>query len=152
MKSKYSTYFPAKLWHERTGRSKPPEGIPHTFDDFYTQCAKSVWDAVLSTGKLKTHDSIMKRAQLSKCEIDCSALLVDESQDLDGAQVDWLCTQAKLYGTHVYFMGDAMQTIYTFRGAKSKNLTQLGTYKSRSLGSECPIQDLSLTFCWNLIM
>ena len=53
MKSKYSTYFPAKLWHERTGRSKPLEGILHTFDDFYTQCAKSVWDAVLSTGKLK---------------------------------------------------------------------------------------------------
>lgn len=41
-----------------------------------------------------------------------------------GCQVDWIAKQCE-NGSHVYIVGDAAQTIYSFRGAKSKYMVQL---------------------------
>jgi hypothetical protein len=68
---------------------------------------------------------VLKQAQLGVARIvGASALLVDESQDLNAAQVSWLSAQA-LYGLDVFFVGDAAQTIYSFRGAKARYIAQL---------------------------
>jgi hypothetical protein len=44
---------------------------------------------------------------------------------MDGCQVSWSAKQQVVLGTHVYVVGDAAQTIYSFRGAKSKSLMAL---------------------------
>ncbi|KAL7517357.1 hypothetical protein ACHAWX_002285 [Stephanocyclus meneghinianus] len=69
-------------------------------------------------------DTEMKKAQLMNLRIPCSVLLVDECQDLDECQVDFIDKQ-KNFGTHVFFVGDAAQTIYSFRGARSYNVMSL---------------------------
>jgi hypothetical protein len=85
---------------------------------------------------LRSYDFQMKRVQLEELPIPGTLLLVDESQDMDGCQVDWAATQAKL-GKHVYLVGDAAQTIYGFRGAKSQYLMTL------QVDNDC-----LLTSCW----
>eukprot|EP00122_Pirum_gemmata_P003464 Pgem_evm1s3133 len=37
-----------------------------------------------------TFDALVKIAQLDECAINCSALLVDESQDMNLCQLSWL--------------------------------------------------------------
>ena len=154
MKSNYSTYYPAKLWHGgKHDRIKTPEGIRKNPGSFYIDCARAVWESLLSSGaggkgKLTTFDAIVKRAQLAQARLPVTACLIDESQDLDAAQIDFLCNQAKLQGTHLYFVGDAVQTIYSFRGAKSINLTNLGTFSSQALSAKHNVIDLPLTHCW----
>jgi superfamily I DNA/RNA helicase len=59
----------------------------------------------------------MKRAQLLGLRIPGTLLLVDESQDMDGCQVNWSAKQQVVFGTHIYVVGDAAQTLFTFRGA-----------------------------------
>ncbi|KAL7549750.1 hypothetical protein ACHAWF_013012 [Thalassiosira exigua] len=96
--------------------------IPSTYA-FYANTAADVWEHLLSEGLL-TFDVVIKRAQLMKLRIPCTALLVDESQDLDKCQVKWIADQKK-FGTHLFFVGDSAQTIYGFRGAKSRNIMDL---------------------------
>jgi len=69
----------------------------------------------------------MKHVQLNQCEIDATAILVDESQDCDACQIDWLVKQngPGKNPKQIFFVGDAAQTIYSFRGAKSKNLAEI---------------------------
>ena len=70
-------------------------------------------------------DVVMKMAQLSFKMIPCSALMVDESQDLTECQISFICNQSAIYYTPVYIVGDAVQSIYGFRGAKSKYLQEI---------------------------
>lgn len=123
-------YTVKKGWHSAGEKGEKEFGFPsQKYGDkavfsFYANMACMLWNFVESQD-LRSHDIEMKRAQLNKRQIRGSILLVDESQDLDGAQIDWVRNQAELYGTLVYFVGDAAQTIYSFRGAKSRHLMNL---------------------------
>ena len=73
-----------------------------------------------------THDSMMKQAALRGASGQIqgvSALLVDESQDMNPCQIEWLASHRDKM--QVFFVGDAAQTIYAFRGAKSSSLMGL---------------------------
>jgi hypothetical protein len=74
----------------------------------------------------------MKKAQLKNLRIPCSVLLVDECQDLDACQVSFIARQ-KDFGTQIFFVGDAAQSIYSFRGAKSSNVMSLPDFVDRIL-------------------
>lgn len=117
-------------WHSAGGKGDREFGFPYQHYAspskyrFYADMACRVWEFVESQD-LRSHDIEMKRAQLNKFQIRGTVLLVDECQDLDGAQIDWVHHQAELYGTQVYFVGDAAQTIYYFRGARSRYLMGL---------------------------
>jgi superfamily I DNA/RNA helicase len=65
------------------------------------------------------YDMKMKRAQLLELEIPGSLLLVNECQDMDGCQVNWVAKQVPR-GKEGFFIGDAAQSSYSFRGAKSR--------------------------------
>ena len=113
-------FFAVKMgWHSAGEKGEKEFGFPSreyadkTVFSFYADMACKVWSFAESQD-LRSHDIEMKRAQLNKRRIRGSILLVDESQDLDGAQIDWVKSQAEAYGTHVFFVGDAAQTIYSF--------------------------------------
>ena len=89
------------------------------------------------TEDIPSFDFSMKLAQLKKLRVPGSILLVDESQDMDACQVDWISKQQVEFGTHVYVVGDAAQAIYGFRGAKPQFLMGLRSN-----------HDLMLTECW----
>eukprot|EP00729_Bicosta_minor_P008944 gene8944-27223_t len=78
-----------------------------------------------------TYDSVIKQAALwgeDGGEIQgITALLVDESQDMNPCQIEWLASHGRTM--QVYFVGDAAQTIYGFRGARSKSLMGLPATK-----------------------
>ena len=106
---------------------------------FYADQAYEIWK-YLRQKNIITYDILVKRVQLMDVVIPCTVLLVDECQDMDGCQVEWMKNQAKfgkfcflfanlfnlifvfkifaIIGTHVFFVGDAAQTIYSFRGAR----------------------------------
>ena len=100
---------------------------------FYAEQAYEIWK-YLRQKNVVTYDILVKRVQLMDVVIPCTVLLVDECQDMDGCQVEWMKNQAKFgkfdfflltfcfqivaIGTHVFFVGDAAQTIYSFRGAR----------------------------------
>ena len=116
------TYYPATKWHEKHKDSVPPCHF------FYVDSAKKLWsflDLSKNDGKRFTYDSVLRNVQLQQLPISCSALLVDECQDLTKCQVDWFIQQASLYKKQVFFVGDVNQSIYGFRGAKSTNITKL---------------------------
>ena len=129
--SKWHTYYPAKKWHE--GRGLPP-GVPSDYGDFYVDATRQWWGKTkLGAGcrpAFITYDSVMKQAQLERKQIRCTALLVDEAQDLNMCQVQWLASQKHC---QTFFVGDAVQTIYSFRGAKSKFLMELRVDFDRKL-------------------
>ncbi|CAM9988347.1 unnamed protein product, partial [Heterosigma akashiwo] len=129
----WNTYCPAKLWH---GSSKLERGMPKAYGLFYVIHARKLWlhlrPGAPSDGgpwrlpSLLTFDGVMKAAQLARMELDCTALLVDEAQDCTECQIDWLKAQAQArHKPDVFFVGDAVQTIYSFRGAKSKFLMNI---------------------------
>lgn len=134
---RFNTYFPCILWH----KERLPEGIDPLLPQkgWYVQCAARAWGKMgCSPPDFFTFDSVVKQAQLACARLQgVSALLVDESQDLSEAQLSWLSAQALDPGVHrqstaskagcdVFFVGDAAQTIYSFRGAKSTALARLG--------------------------
>jgi len=90
---------------------------------FYADQCVVLWEHIIKN-RIRTFDTEMKRAQLNEVRIPCSVLLVDECQDLDACQVDFIQKQLQ-YGTAIFFVGDAAQTIYSFRGAKSSNYMSL---------------------------
>lgn len=114
-----TTYYPARLYHKEDRR-----GIPSDCGSFYTDAAAKVFKLVRPSrarkvaGRLILYDAIMKEAQLRGCVIPGSALLVDEAQDCNACQVAWVL--ASRPGKFVALVGDAVQTIYSFRGAKSQ--------------------------------
>ncbi|GKY96376.1 hypothetical protein MPSEU_000597200 [Mayamaea pseudoterrestris] len=134
-------YYPAALFHagskckndEERRHMIFPIHIYANMVDFYAQQAHKLFVTAMEQ-KLFTFDLCMKQAQLSQFQIPGSIILLDESQDLDGCQVDWVARiQVQRHGTHVYVVGDAAQTIYGFRGAKSQNLMNLNVDRNLSL-------------------
>lgn len=132
-----TTYYPAVLWHQ--GKKDPKVGnIPSRPGDFYTKQAKKVWDLIspvrvggAKSSKVTAFDAVVKAAQLKNKRIPGTVLLVDEAQDMNSCNIDWLNKNRpkKL----VVFVGDAVQTIYGFRGAKSKFLLELEDVENASL-------------------
>ena len=148
----YHTYCPAKLWH--ADLSKQPIGLSKNYTaTFYVDNARTIWQKMRYGAnnhppEFITHSSYVKIAQLRGSKIDATVILVDESQDLNECQIAWMATQALRYNTQLYFVGDLAQTIYSFRGAKSKFIAQLEEYVRRPGGGVIPIIDHSLTTSW----
>lgn len=106
-KQKYpgNVYYPAIKWHKGKGDTLP-KGVPTAASEkdelevtkFYVENAKLIWDLMIRQNNggpplIMTFDSVLKRAQLQNVKISCTALLVDESQDLNACQIAWICTQ-----------------------------------------------------------
>lgn len=107
-------YYPARLFHQRNKDFQEyDKECPWFADIIHNQ-----WDEKLK--HINSFDLEMKRAQLSKLEIpDTTCILLDETQDCDACQIDWIHHQSNL-GKQLFLVGDAAQTIYSFRGAKSR--------------------------------
>ena len=121
-------YYPVKVDFCEGGKACKlgfPPGIYNKEKswEFFADLAVEIWEKVTRDG-IRTYDVEVKRAQLKRVRIPCSVLLVDECQDLDECQVDWVHGQAR-FGTHIYFVGDSAQCIYGFRGAKSSYVMKL---------------------------
>ena len=69
---------------------------------------------------------------------------------MDGCQVDWTARQQVALGTQVYVVKDAAQTIYSFRGAKSKCLMKLPVDKDCLLTSSFRVSGLVPTLLGRL--
>jgi superfamily I DNA/RNA helicase len=133
-------YYPAEKYH-REGMGKAagfspliygtPEGLA-----WYADQANRLWKML---GKVRNCDLEMKRAQLMKLEIPGTLILVDECQDMDACQVAWVSQQYQQHSKKLlYLVGDAAQTIYSFRGAKSQYMMELPH----------PATDCTLTTSW----
>lgn len=136
----YSTfnrvYYPAVRYHQGSqARNDGFEGYQYKNKiSWYADTIYKLWSNP-EFMKIKSFDLEMKRAQLYKLEIPGTCILLDESQDCDACQIDWVAQQL-LHQKQVFLAGDAAQTIYGFRGAKSKFLMELGAI------------DLTLTKSW----
>ncbi|CAM9368431.1 unnamed protein product, partial [Ectocarpus fasciculatus] len=132
-------YYPATKYHDGQGDYPPPPGFPRTnYKRFYVEQVLYVWKLLIGqlsaegVWEFRTHDSIMKQAQLDNHRIHCTALLVDESQDMNECQIAWVTAQ-HAFGTHVFIVGDAVQSIYSFRGAKSQLLMRVPNCRNLQL-------------------
>ena len=116
-----NVYYPARLYHEKESHLR---GLPNFYNAkiFYMKMSRKLWVEFGQPGGKCTHGTIMKSVQLSRVRMSCTALLVDESQDLNQCQLSWILCQHSLHGTHLYVVGDPAQAIFGFRGAKAKNL------------------------------
>ena len=118
-----TVYYPAIIYHsEQQGWCNKNDACT-----FYCKCSKKLWDYFLDQARHKEvpetmFDVMVKLCHLEKKRINATALLVDESQDLTPCQVDWMYAQTINHGCHLYFVGDAAQSIYSFRGASAANL------------------------------
>ncbi|GBG35084.1 F-box DNA helicase protein 1 [Hondaea fermentalgiana] len=118
--NEYNTYYPARLHHQQE------DHLPSDVGDFYTRAAREVYDLLKpdpdgnSAGGFTTYDVLMKEAELRRAPIPGSVILIDESQDCTASQIKWVLQNKR--GKILVFVGDAAQTIYGFRGAKSKFL------------------------------
>ena len=119
-----NTYYPCVLNHSRIMGFQD-------YGSFYVDLAKEVWDKIW-TGQLPvTHDCYLKFAQLGNFTMPgYSTILLDESQDASECQLDLLINQQVFFPgikkpKNIYVMGDAAQTIYSFRGAKSERIASL---------------------------
>lgn len=129
-------YYPAKKFHsdreDTVKEANEPNGENYGFPTqyykmkvgTYADIAYKVWQK-LAEDNVRTYNTEMKQAQLLKLRIPGTIVLCDESQDMDECQMNWIEAQARNYNTHVYFVGDAAQTIYSFRGAKSKYMMNI---------------------------
>ena len=131
----FKMYYPARLYYE--GEKRLDKNTPEAAAKFFRVRARRLWDELKvdpqtrksNSGKYM-HDVIQKQAQLDKCTVkNCDAILVDESQDLTECQVRWMTTQRGNKKDNarrqVFFVGDMAQTIYSFRGAKSRWLLEI---------------------------
>ena len=113
----FMTYYPAKMNHQKY------LGFEN-FGTFYIEKAALIWKKIWSGDYKVSHDVYMKFAQLGNCNLNhYTAILLDESQDTTACQVDLFVNQQS--DKKVYIVGDAAQTIYSFRGAKSKFVVDL---------------------------
>ena len=141
--NKQRTYYLAQIFHagEKNGGSAEPLGVKFGFKgDFYQRKetahwyadqACRIWKRIVQEG-IRTFDIEMKRAQLLELAMPGSILLVDEAQDMTECQVAWVNKQIE-FGTHVYLVGDAAQSIYSFRGARSRYLMDMIPDKDQRL-------------------
>eukprot|EP00945_MAST-04E_sp_MAST-4E-sp1_P002906 g2906.t1 len=135
-------WYPAKLWFSRDPEIQEqrsltcPQGLVPTAKakELFYVWMKKLWNA-LRRGEFYTYSSIQKLAQLSEKEMDGTALLVDEAQDLNPSQFTWCCQQARRM--QLFFVGDAVQTIYQFRGSNADNLMNLQQTLNYLLPPKC---------------
>lgn len=121
---KYAVYYPAQKYHEF--EIQEPNLARSEYIKFYNSTAQELWSYMQGPKiKFRSFDSVMKQAQLGSFKINCQALLVDESQDMNGCQIAWIVEQHQIHKTHLFIVGDAVQTIYSFRGAKSSHLVNI---------------------------
>ena len=66
--------------------------LPESYKFYADTCVK-LWEYVLEN-EIRNYDTEMKKAQLMNLRIPSSVLLVDEWQDLDECQVDFIAKQA----------------------------------------------------------
>jgi len=117
----WAVYYPAQKFHRNnTERFSYPE----KYQTFYVSTAKDLY-AHLESGDTTTFDTVMKQVQLAASKLSYTAILVDESQDLNACQIDWISNQRLVHGTHIVLVGDPAQSIYGFRGAKSNLLLEM---------------------------
>jgi hypothetical protein len=121
----FTTYFPAKKWHTNVGKERgAPMGVRVDFGDFYVKNANTVWLALRpwregKGGSQWTYATAFKEMQLRGGQLPPGMpILCDESQDMNECQVAWVMQQRN--ARSVFFVGDAVQTIYQFRGADAK--------------------------------
>lgn len=135
----WSVYFPAKQFHEKNEHHFT---YAMNYKLFYVSRAKELFHLFTQSSNVpdngggmhvSTYDTVMKEAQLAAIELPYTAILVDESQDLNACQIDWVATQNKLYNSHVFLVGDPAQSIYSFRGARSQLLLQLSNCEDKLL-------------------
>jgi hypothetical protein len=110
-------------WH----RSQMIPGVSSDPGRLYTKCAMEAFEvlrpsavAAVKPQVEMTFAFVMKEVQLLHLEIDATAILVDECQDCNSVQLEWILQQRT--GRHIFFVGDAMQRIYTFRGAAPSSI------------------------------
>lgn len=65
-------------------------------------------------------------------------LLIDEFQDTDDTQIQYVVEMARQLGAYVFAVGDPKQAIYRFRGAEEMALDEL----NRGLGGRAKLHDL----------
>jgi hypothetical protein len=105
-------------------------------NDFYALASRTVWAELSCPGKRTSFDAIAKQVALKSMELVVSgyagsdgrsvrALLVDEVQDLNACQIEYLVRMALICGILSVFVGDSMQSIYGFRGATGEHFTRL---------------------------
>ena len=121
----FTTYYPAKCNHKKYfGFSN--------FGKFYIENAVQIWEQIWTGQYAVTHDAFMKYAQLGNCNLQkYTTILLDESQDTTACQLDLFVKQQA--DKNIYVVGDAMQTIYSFRGAKSKFVVELPNTNDHTL-------------------
>jgi ATP-dependent exoDNAse (exonuclease V) beta subunit len=93
--------------------------------DFYAEQVSILWELIVSE-EIQSYDFDMKRVQYFALRVPGTIVLVDESQDLDACQVDWIGRQqVERHRLPVIMVGDCAQAIYGFRGAKPEYLLNL---------------------------
>ena len=79
----------------------PPDPYSYKYKySFFADLCVDIWENCVKNG-VRTFDTEIKKAQLYKLQIPCSVLLVDESQDLDEAQVGWIECQREFGKTMI---------------------------------------------------
>jgi hypothetical protein len=85
---------------------------------WYADQVMVLWSKSLQHG-VRSFSLKVKRAQLLQPVILGTLLLVelvDEAQDMDECQVDWVTKQHTSHQAQLYVVGDAAQSIYYFQG------------------------------------
>jgi hypothetical protein len=120
-------------------QNNPPQGIPsgRSFGSFYVDAAKELYgylkpneDGVTIAGILP-FDVIMKEVQLRALSLPSTAILLDEAQDCNECQLAWVVGNRPQ--KFVAVVGDAVQTIYGFLGAKPRFMTNVPNCIDRTL-------------------
>jgi superfamily I DNA/RNA helicase len=123
-------YYPVKLFHEPNGKGPDYGFLPQKYNTpdsrrFYADQVCQLWSMIVSEN-IRGFDFEMKRVQLLGLRVPGTLILVDESQDMDACQVDWIARQqVETHGSCVTVVGDPAQAIYGFRGAKPQYLMNL---------------------------
>lgn len=97
--------------------------------------AQDVWSQMQDLGRQTpmTHDGYLKLWQLSKPNLNCDIVMLDEAQDANPIFMDIALHQHSL-GKQLFIIGDPHQQIYRFRGASNAfNHPQLSDFKQRYL-------------------
>ena len=103
----YNLWYPTILWFGGKGPNKQkevqkqrrlrcPSTLPTLFaaKQFFLKHMKLLWKAMCNR-EFYMYETIQKLVQLGEHEMDATALLVDEAQDLNQSQFIWCAMQAK---------------------------------------------------------
>ena len=107
---------------------------------FYTSQALRLWELQIERRQFLGHDCYMKYAEVTRFLLQhYDSILLDESQDLTESQVETFVVQQP--HADVYIVGDAVQSLYSWRGAIPGQLRDL----SKRVAPRVVKEDLQLT-------